>query len=278
MSRDNGHDSAQDRRRPQGEGPAAGSLALDKSGYSRRTFCSWQDAGWSPAESITVDVGDTRVVPQHVTAGWWAPPPPCLPSTRRCSNCTASSACRNRAGRPASRAEQRWPDDIEVEAATRAPGQPAEMIDYRRSRVPHLHGIQLRRPLRRGTRRTHHPPDPRLPRGQHRRLRAGRRPGDRGEPDARRCRLGHRGKPARAQRGRPPLRRLPQRRPGRVRRARQRRCARHRRRPHRHTRSSAERPRRQGTRRGGHGRRSPGHRQRRLPRHRSLPIRLEDNL
>ncbi len=40
-------------------------------GYSRRTFCSWQDAGWSPAESITVDVGDTRVVPQHVTAGWW---------------------------------------------------------------------------------------------------------------------------------------------------------------------------------------------------------------
>jgi hypothetical protein len=43
MSRDNAHDSAQDRR-PRGEGPAAGSLALDKSGYSRRTFCSWQDA------------------------------------------------------------------------------------------------------------------------------------------------------------------------------------------------------------------------------------------
>ena len=43
MSRDNAHDSAQDRR-PRGESPAAGSLALDKSVYSRRTFCSWQDA------------------------------------------------------------------------------------------------------------------------------------------------------------------------------------------------------------------------------------------
>ena len=46
MSRDNARDPGQSRRGPQGGGPAAGSLALDKSGYSRRTFCSWQEAGW----------------------------------------------------------------------------------------------------------------------------------------------------------------------------------------------------------------------------------------
>lgn len=46
MTRADARDPGQGRHGLHGEGPAAGSLALDKSGYSRRIFCSWQEAGW----------------------------------------------------------------------------------------------------------------------------------------------------------------------------------------------------------------------------------------
>ena len=86
-----------------------------------------------PAGSITVDVGDTRVVPQHVTAGSWGTAT-ALPAVHAALLELRRQLALPEAGpvdlRAALSAAGR--DDIEVEAATRAPGQPAEIIDYLR--------------------------------------------------------------------------------------------------------------------------------------------------